>query len=679
MSHKKIQIIAGAITLLLLGGLLINFQRITPPPHLNDLNTGSMRDSLYAILLVCLFIFTASGLGTIVFGWLKFEDLSFTEKAIFSLPIGMAAMALGIFFIGLAGWIEPLHLILFLGILSLFSFKASVQFAADVYVNIKYSIRRLWNFSLAKKLILAIGIIALFLAFLMVFTPPWDYDGLMYHLQSPRLFIEAGKITPLYENWVSFYPFLWEMLYMLGMGLGSDIFARLIHFFTMTLLLTSTFVVGKKHFHSTVGWMAVAILVGIPILPLWGISTYTEMSLALFELLSVHAILSWKEELKSRWLVLAGIFQGFALGTKYSAIGLVIILTGVVLFLSLKQKLITKQGALKILASFLGPAVLIASPWYLKNLIWTGNPLYPFIFPQHGTDPLMLGLWLDYMSSFGTGKQILDYLLLPINIFIHHEKFATFMGSMEMPNPIFLVIASYPFVRKKMIERFGSIPDILACITILFLAAWAVGFQQIRFMLPAFPLMAILTGAICFSIYKHSKKPALVRSGVYGLIGGMVTATLIFMGMYMNIIRPIQLNIGTETKAHFLQRMVRDFSGIEYINDQLPEGSKVLLLWDARGYYCEKKCIPDIDQALWPALVEKYGTAENIIAHLLDQGITHVILSKEDASYFLEMHDENQKNNTALKYFLDVFLPRLDNEVYGDDWVNIYSISKPGK
>lgn len=469
MVKKRTLLIAGAVVSLFLGGLMLNVHQITPTPHFDDLDSGSLMDTLFAIPLAGLILFLASGLGRLLIKPFKLENWTFIERFVVGTPLGLAAIAYVVFIMGLAGWISPIHLISFLIIISIFSFKQSCSFIEKALRNI-WSFRNTWqDFSMLKKIVFSVGVLALALALFQAFTPPWDYDGLAYHLQGPRLFLDAGKIILITDNWFTFYPFTWEMLYLLGMGLGSDIFARLIHFATLIFFLLATYAFGRRFLPKPGGWVAAAILLGIPILLLWGNAAYTDIAWALFQFLAIGIFLVWIKEKNYRLLILSGVMQGLALGSKYLALYGAGILLAYVIWYSFKGE--TKWPGWKkftgnVLAFGLA-AFITALPWYLKNLVWTGNPVFPLYLPQDAIDPQQIQVWMDYVNSFGTGKEWHDYLLLPINIYLQHEKFGTFMGSMEMASPLFLFVLAYPWARRSMDPEFREILDVLVMISVV--------------------------------------------------------------------------------------------------------------------------------------------------------------------------------------------------------------------
>jgi hypothetical protein len=266
-------------------------------------------------------------------------------------------------------------------------------------------------------------------------------------------------------------------------------------------------------------------------------------------------------------------------------------------------------------------------------------------------------------------------LLLPVSIFLQHDKFGTFMGSMEMPNPLFLFICAYPVIRRKLAILDRKTLDILAALTGFLFIAWSLGSQQIRFLLPLFPGLSILSSQVLMQLLIKLAKYSLGRIIKIGLVGGMVIGSLTFMVLYFILIRPEKALLGLETKSEFIQRMVRDNTGINYGNEYLPEGAKMMLLWDGRGYYCDRVCLPDVDQSRWVAMLERFPDVSSISHYLQSRNITHLFLSNEDASFFLLKHDNEGINRKALEFLIIDFTPKCAEMVYEDGWSSIYQLT----
>ena len=98
--------------------------------------------------------------------------------------------------------------------------------------------------------------------------------------------------------------------------------------------------------------------------------------LALFFLLAAASFLLWNERGGPGLLPLAGVFTGLCLGTKYTALALV--LPPAALAAAFAARAGARQGrALRNVFALALPALLTWAPWPLRNFVNTGNPFYP--------------------------------------------------------------------------------------------------------------------------------------------------------------------------------------------------------------------------------------------------------------------------------------------------------------
>jgi hypothetical protein len=673
---RKLFVFSALALILIFGGLLFNVQNITPAPHLDDLDSGSLLDTLYAILLVGLVLFIAAGLGAFISKPFRLSAWSFLERAVIGLSLGLAGIAYGELFLGLIGWIQPIHQIIFLLVVAGAVFKQSVLFLQEGLTAVKDFGETWRDFSRLKKIFFGVGVIALLLALFLTFTPPYDYDGLMYHLQGPRLFLETGRIIPIPENWFTFYPATWEMLYMLGMGLGSDIFARLIAFSTLLLFLFVTYSFGKRFLPAPGGWLSAAMVIGVPMMLAWGGFAYIDLALSLFQFLAIGLLLIWIENGDDKLLVLSGIMQGLALGSKYTAFSGAAIIGLCVVWVSVKHRKEQKQPFRRLVSSVLRfglPAIIVAFPWYLKNFLWTGNPIFPFVFHQEIIDPSVLKLWTDYLASFGTGNGFWDYFLLPITVFTKFNRFSTFSIFGDYPNPVMLLYIVYPFIRKR-IKQNREFLDLLFIISILQFVFWAVSSQQTRFLMPLFPAVSILVSAVILSLSTIKTRFNWPKVISVVAVGGMLIFSLAKMGSYFAHVKPYQVLLGNPSKNDFLATFVVDYRAIQYINTNLPEDKTVLLLWGGKGYYCDGKCVPDIEQSRWAALIQDTDAVDGVSSRLHEKGITHLLVNKDDVTFLFDGHDPDGVHQEALSFLFEEFVPRCTEMIYEDNWSRLYEI-----
>jgi hypothetical protein len=100
----------------------------------------------------------------------------------------------------------------------------------------------------------------------------------------------------------------------------------------------------------------------------------------------------------------------------------------------------------------------------------------------------------------------------------------------------------------------------------------------------------------------------------------------------------------------------------------------MMLLWDGRGYYCDQVCLPDVDQSRWTALVERSTDIQSIANLLQEEKITHLLLSNEDASFFLLKHDNAGINRKALEFLIIDFTPKCAEMVHEDGWSQLFEL-----
>lgn len=639
----------------------------------NSNGFGSPGNALYALVLLFFVLVLAASLGYKFLHLFPGNDWTSFEVLSFSLSFGLGIFAYSIFGMGLAGLLQPIHFIFLLIIICLIT-RNEISFWVNQFISsITNGCIFLQESSFSRKFLFGIGSLIFFLTLLQTLTPPFNYDGLMYHLQGPRLFLETGRISPIFNNWLTFYPSTSEMINLFGIGFGSDIFARLIHFSSLILILLSTYAIAQRILPKTGGGLAIAILTGIPVLFLWGSQANNDLMLVLYQFQAVFLFLLWKQKNKNGLLILSGVMQGLALGSKYLAFSGLAIL-GLTIWINCWDNLQKKFYFKKAFYSssiFVVTALIIASPWYLKNLFWTGNSLYPFYLPNKYVDPIQLSLWTNYMGSYGANKGWVDYVLLPIRLFIQPGIFSTWFGVIDIPNPIFVFSVFYPFAIRNFSQEKKKDIHLLAFITLLQFIVWAAGSQQTRFLFSIYPGLSILS--CCFLLWMGEK----LRFGhkiVYFLVACNLFVSLVIISASSLVVNPYRFLSGGETKREFLGRMVSDYPAMEFIQTKLPIASRVLMLWDGQSYYCDARCVPDLFQSQWTALFMKNPSVSTMKNELVSMSISHLMVNQSDTGFFLA-HDPDKQHQKSLNFLLNDFAPKCTKMIFQDDFVEIFDLS----
>jgi hypothetical protein len=488
----------------------------------------------------------------------------------------------------------------------------------------------------------------------------------MYHLPGPQLFLEAGRILLLPDIWQANGPSTTEMLFTLGLAWRSDVFAKLVHLSYAVCLILATFAFGRRFAGRVEGWTAVVLILGIPILPLWSTSAYTDIAWALYEFLALYALALWQASRDRRWLVISGLMMGWALGSKYLALGGL----GVLGLWVLWQE--RPRGWKRMLASCMlwgVTAMLIASPWYVKNWLLSGNPLYPFVFGGVGWSSDRLNQLMEYLRYFGVGRSFLDYLLLPWNMYAHSTQFGTTNAAFDIPGLLLPLALLYPLRPR------DRILDSIACISAMRFATWAIGSQQTRFLLPIFPPLAVLAASVLVWIAQRLKARWRASEPLaFLLASSAVLLTLLVQMALFYVLPPTDVLLGLESRHAFLQRRVVNYAALQFVQQHLTDEDRVMMMWDGRGYYCDARCLPDADQSNWTRLVDSEFDPLSVAARLRSKGVTHLLLNHQDAQFFLD-HDPAGRHRQALEFFLREFRPACTEDMYRDEGITLVRLT----
>ena len=596
---------------------------------------------------------------------LRRVDLALTtlEFNLLALMLGLAALSITMLAIGLIGWLNNIAILGVLVIAGLVSFHEWDKIQNGIWRRLKE-----FHFSPAKNLyeILFVIILAtlLPLLFLNALTPVWDYDALLYHLEIPRQFLAHGRIYFDPEVFRSAYPFLGEMLFLIGLAFKADSFAKLINLTYAILFILSVYAFGKRFFGRETAILAILILVGTPALPSWATWVSIDFAWAGYEFWSLYIVILWLANEKKdspRWLALTGILSGLAASTKYLSLTTMLIVGAIILWQSLGSYRLTTRS-LKNLLVFGASAVLVMSPWYLKNWLWTGNPVYPMFWGGTGWGLLKAQVLNDYLHSFGVGNHWFDYLLIPYNVYVNHDQFST--NFLEIIHPALWLAFAYPFLKQPRQQIIPFLYSALYCII------WAVNSQVIRFLLPPSAFLALLAGDVILRLPLLAKKTI-----IYGLLTSLLMVSLVYQALLFQSYS--KYFTGQNSIADILKQSVNDFQMTQRIQELLRPDERAQFLWDGRGYYCDSRCIPDDEQSTAVQLAINSPPPETLAHGLRTKGITHLMLSQPDTVWFIDYHDPHHYHQKALDYFENIFFPACGKLLYTDNQMELYQITCP--
>jgi len=466
--------------------------------------------------------------------------------------IGAGVLAFALLTFG-AGWLGLLHAAAYLPVFCLSALAggiAAFRLLRGVPLP-RFSRWPWWQLALAALLgvYLLIDVVA-------TCAPISSADALYHHAAAPELFEQRHRLVELPWSWNSYQPYTVEMLVLDGFLLWDSVQGAFAPLLLAFAALATVVGAAERLAGRGVALLAGAIVFAQPFMVWMATSTFVEPGLAFLLALAGWNLVRYAQRGQIGSLVLAGAFAGGAAGVKYpgAAAAFLLAVAGAVLL----WRRLTLARAL----AFALPALAIALPWYVKNAILTGNPVYPFVFG--GANPEATEAAFESFESYGHGQSALDLLLLPARMLADAEAF----DRGEFISPLFLLFAPLAFLYRPA-RRPAAVVWILG---IAFTLSWFFGSQHSRFLVPLMPAFAVLAALGIVALTRRGRLGRIIAVGA--TVGALVTGfgvSVVYAAQFVPVV------IGTQSEREFLTQKSSYYEGIDWLNANLPPDARVVI------------------------------------------------------------------------------------------------------
>lgn len=595
-------------------------------------------DHLFDLALVLTLVALGTALGQFILSRAGLEVDDPVQCLLIGLVLGLGALATAILLLGLLSGLHAWTLLLLLLGGALLSRRELRRLPSDLHQVINFV--RLTGGS-RWELVFGVSVLAVAATVLVVLStaPPVDWDTLMYHVQAPSQFLEAGRVYLPEDNLHVSFVGLVHMLYLPLLAFESASGPALLSAVLAVMLGLAVFSFSARFFDGSTASISLAAVWATGSVLLVAITPRVDVTLALFLFMAHYTLVRAlsEEGVRKSHLILTAVLFGLAFGVKYQALPYILALGPFVLWAAWKEAN-ELAGTVRFLAVLAMVSFIAAAPWLLKNLLLLGAPLYPFLADRllepwladlYGTSAFPSSISPETLGALGSVREsfnLFDALFAPGKITVEAE------GEFYGASPLFLLLIFWPLVWRERVINYLILP----AIGYLLIVILPFGITNLRYLIPAAVPLSV---AAAYILVRGCRRLLPQRAAFVAMI--VVTAlALIPSGgtAYIWVSRTESLGYlaGATSASEYMKSHIDptvSWYGLltEFINESVPPEARMLMLFDARGYYIERHVLQDNSLTNWP-LIAPYLSEDSCLRAV---GASHLILALGSLGFYL--------------------------------------------
>jgi len=391
---------------------------------------------------------------------------------------------------------------------------------------------------------------AIAVEFLIASAPLTGSDAQNYHFTVPKLILERGS-HPLFSITPSFLCGQHHSLILFGLALGSERLA--LGFIFLGGVLSAAVVARLSSIwatHRTV--LIVTLMFLVTPVVFWQISNSGAPDIYMAFFLGAALLLLNQPDGHRHWqlLFVVGLLTGGVAGAKYS---------GAIIAVSLLIAVIWQFRRIGLAAAFVAGAVLGGISPYVRNFLWTGNPVFPFLSERLAPHLVSAYALRDLALNTGAAQHHPLLGLLPFELFARGTPGN--LGFWDFFGPVVIALAPSILLAARNTRMWRIV------LTVWLFSGAGLYFSSglLRFLLPLYPLAlaCVAAGFECITErqWKFARSAALALFSFISVAG--------FGGLLVYAAKPIQAAIGLQTREAYLQENAQDYAAVQAINEAL--------------------------------------------------------------------------------------------------------------
>lgn len=408
--------------------------------------------------------------------------------------------------------------------------------------------------------------------------PPYEYDVLEYHLQVPKEWYRDGQIRTLPHNVYSGMPMaaeVWTIVPMIFLPWFSDwYYGALAGKLVMGLFTLGNaallFAAGKRLAGIWAARTAALAALAVPWLIYESGTGLVDGVWAYYTLAALYPVLLLlKQPVETEHplpvtglAILSGLMAGMAFSVKYPALLMAVLpVLGLWVYV--------RRWDWKTLGLYTAAVTVVVAPWLVKNLVSTGNPVYPLagnVFPADIRSEAQIAQWnaAHAVPRNAAGHSYsLDQAVQGAAIFLGKSPWA---GLAIVP----LTVVGLFHPRRKVVLA------LVAMLAVAWVVWWGFSHRLERFLIPAIPLGCLLAG---LGADRLSQFPA----GRYA-VRAWLTGSLIVTFVLVNVTPSIKLDPRIFVAQDDLAQS-HTAGAVAFLNEHAAREDVVLATGDAALFY----------------------------------------------------------------------------------------------
>ena len=544
-------------------------------------------------------------------------------------------------------------------------------------------IEKHWNSKIITSLLYIVISVFVIIELFLNLTPPVSRDALIHHLAIPKLWLMHGGFYEMPWASFSYYPMNIDLLYLIPLYFKNDIMPKFIHFafgFGTGLLVYQY--LGKR-FGRNWGLLGFLIFFSTPVVVRLSTTAYVDLGMVFFSTASILAWIKWQDEdyKYTKWFILSAVCMGLAAGSKYNALLAWFFLNLMVVYYysrdTKKELQSVKYGVVFFLVT-----LFIVSPWFIKNYIQTGNPIYPLLNHLfnllHHTGEAGGAVAATADSNWASsifqrrelmfGESFWETFFVPIRIFFQGKDSSPqyFDGAL---NPILIIMIPFAFLKKDYSRDktffllFSAFFLLMACfLTII----------RVRYIMPIIPFMAILSVMGIRNLVEWADRLSRPTGHIGIIIISSITVILIafnflYLKDYFYTIKPARYVFHQETRDEFLARNIGSYPAVKYINENLPDYSRIFFIFlGRRGYYLDRPYYYDSSFGMKTinGMVKASKDRHDLHAYLKSLECTHILMRTQLFNKYLRDNFSEETIGHFLRLAKEYWRPVYESNGY---------------